>query len=421
VQLSLSLSALALGFGANGSEAEAESSPTAAKPPTTVTTTPQPPTPPPTTPRGWLSPLWVVALADVGLVATRFATEHLVPKLDVPTFALLALRSTAPPEKGIWTTREEVEQHFRAYLRNPSEQVLIVAGPKGTGKSTAALHAVRDVRGIAYVSLSGEDKLIEQLLVAVGMPLIGRHTEISLSPLARMYEAAARLGQWWLGDKTWLPTLIVEINQNVQPGYVKDAVATLKYLAHDRRACRAILVLSDGNTVLGLDPDPARRIHLWMGDFSEAEACVRMNTAKVLVGEDDLREAVLGVTTRPAGLSSLCASLSAAPPKSSELIVRAFVEAKRVEAESRVIDLLACDDSKTNKERGLHFRHLLEDMLKNGGSLPAKKAAAYMIQAKRAAPSFKEFDAIMFDLTTLEYRFNTPADMRAAAQLLAEL
>jgi len=44
-----------------------------------------------------------------------------------------------------------------------------------------------------------------------------------------------------------------------------------------------------------------------------------------------------------------------------------------------------------------------------------------MIQANRAAPSFKKYDAIMFDLTTLEYRFNTAADMHAAAQLLAEL
>mmetsp|Transcript_34761 Transcript_34761/g.81985 ORF Transcript_34761/g.81985 Transcript_34761/m.81985 type:complete len:462 (+) Transcript_34761:44-1429(+) len=365
---------------------------------------------------------WPVAWA-MGMIATAFAVlaaEHLVPGLNVPIFALLTLRSTAPPEKGIWTTREEVEQHFRDYLRNPSEQVLIVAGPKGTGKSTAALHAVRDVRGTAYVSLSGEDKLSKQVLVAVGMPFIERHTEISRPALARMCKAAALLGRRWFGDKTWLPTLLVEIDQTVQPGYIKDAVATLKYLAHDARACRAILVLSDGNAVLGLDPDPDRRNYLWMGDFSEAEARVRMNTAKVLVGEDELREAVLGVTTRPAALSKLCAALSAAPPNSSELIVRAFVEVKRAEAEIRVIDLLACDDSKTNKERGLHFRHLLKDMLKNGGLFHEEKAA-YMIPSNRAAPSFKEYDAIMFDLTTLEYRFNTAADMHAAAQLLAEL
>mmetsp|Transcript_34764 Transcript_34764/g.82000 ORF Transcript_34764/g.82000 Transcript_34764/m.82000 type:complete len:428 (+) Transcript_34764:44-1327(+) len=232
---------------------------------------------------------WPVAWA-MGMIATAFAVlaaEHLVPGLNVPIFALLTLRSTAPPEKGIWTTREEVEQHFRDYLRNPSEQVLIVAGPKGTGKSTAALHAVRDVRGTAYVSLSGEDKLSKQVLVAVGMPFIERHTEISRPALARMCKAAALLGRRWFGDKTWLPTLLVEIDQTVQPGYIKDAVATLKYLAHDARACRAILVLSDGNAVLGLDPDPARRNHLWMGDFSETEARARMDAAELLVGEDD--------------------------------------------------------------------------------------------------------------------------------------
>ena len=76
-----------------------------------------------------------------------------------------------------------------------------------------------------------------------------------------------------------------------------------------------------------------------------------------------------------------------------------------------------CNDSRTNKELGLHFRHLLKDMLKNGGSL-SEENAPYMISSKRAAPSFKEHDAIMYDLTTREYRFNTPADMHAAAQQL---
>ena len=372
----------------------------------------------------FVSSPWALVASTTGLVATvvvtTLAVEHLAPGFDVPTFAVLALRSSAPPEEHVWVTREVVEQHFRAYLRDPSAQVLVVAGPKGTGKSTAALHAVRDARGVVYVSLSGENMLSKQLLVAVGMPLVERHAQINRPALARMCKAAARLGRWWFGDEKWLPTLLVEIDQTVQPGYIKDAVATLKYLAHDACACRAILVLSDGNAALGLDPDPARRTYVWMGDFSEAEANARMDAAGVLVGEDELREAVLGATTRPAALFSLCAKLSAAPPESSELIVRAFVEAKRAEAKSRVINLLKSDDSKTNKELGLHFRHLLNDMLESGGSL-SEENAPYMIAPEQVAPSFKKNDAIMFDLTTREYRFNTPADMHAAAQLCAKL
>ena len=75
------------------------------------------------------------------------------------------------------------------------------------------------------------------------------------------------------------------------------------------------------------------------------------------------------------------------------------------------------DEQAHYKELGLHFRHLLEDMLKNGGSLSVKNAP-YMVAPDGAAPSFKKNDAIMFDLTTREYRFNTPADMHAAAQQL---
>mmetsp|Transcript_5335 Transcript_5335/g.13898 ORF Transcript_5335/g.13898 Transcript_5335/m.13898 type:complete len:94 (-) Transcript_5335:174-455(-) len=63
---------------------------------------------------------------------------------------------TVPPAKVTWTPREAVEQHIQAYLRNPGGKVLIVVGPKASGKSTAARHALRDVRGAALVQLTGK-------------------------------------------------------------------------------------------------------------------------------------------------------------------------------------------------------------------------------------------------------------------------
>ena len=40
-----------------------------------------------------------------------------------------------------------------------------------------------------------------------------------------------------------------------------------------------------------------------------------------------------------------------------------------------------------------------------------------MAPPEDVAPHFKVHEAIMYDLTAYEYRFNTPADMHAAAKL----
>ena len=70
------------------------------------------------------------------------------------------------------------------------------------------------------------------------MPSI-RHAQLNRPALARMCNAAARLGRWWFDDEKWLPTLLVEIDETVQPGYVKDAMATLKYCTSRMTRARA--------------------------------------------------------------------------------------------------------------------------------------------------------------------------------------
>jgi len=356
------------------------------------------------------------ALAAVTALCGVVALEVFTPAFDEPLFAFWLLRSTGPAEKATWVSREAVEGHFDAYLHAPPGTVCIVAGPKGTGKSCAAVHAVLGKRGVAYVDVTKGEHLISKLLPAVGMPRLGRHAAVDRPQLARMCEAAAGWRRWWTGDEYWLPAIVVEVERTTEPGLVKEVVQTLKYLAHDARACRAILVLSDANAALGLDLDPARRTVFWLGDFSRAEANAYLDAAKALVGERKLRDEVLGVTTRPADLADVCAKLSAAPAESSAPTVRKFVEAKLAEAKERVGQLLKRDDSKKNPEMGLHFRQLFKDMLKNGGSLSSAEAP-YMAPPEDAAPHFKVHEAIIYDLTTFEYRFNTPADMHAAAKL----
>jgi hypothetical protein len=138
----------------------------------------------------------------------------------------------------------------------------------------------------------------------------------------------------------------------------------------------------------------------------------------VLIGEDKLREELLDVTLRPGELFVLSKKLAGAPAESREMITRKFVEDMREDADSRVSNLLALDDSEKNPKRGLHFSRLLKDMVKNGGSLPGR-AATYMQPHDDVALSLKRPSnhAVVFDQDARVYRFNTPADMRAAASL----
>jgi hypothetical protein len=194
--------------------------------------------------------------------------------------------------------------------------------------------------------------------------------------------------------------------------HINDALVTLKRLACDRGACRAILVLGDTDAALALTKDRARNDNLWLGDFSPKEASAYLDAANALIGEDKLREELLDVTTR-------LGELAASPAVSSEMITRKFLEDMRGDARGRVIDLLKLDDAKTHPDQGLHFRRLLKDMVKNGGSV-SQEAATYMTSVKQVVECIKDSSggrAVVYDHTACEYRFNTPADIHDAASL----
>jgi hypothetical protein len=179
----------------------------------------------------------------VAVVLGAIALELLLLQMDRPLFALRMALSVVPAEETTWIPREPVEERFRAYLRLPIGRVLIVVGPEEAGKSTAARHALRDVRGAVCVRLEKRDDLSKELLLALGMPFIARYAHlIGTMELTALCKSAI----WWrrllTGDQEWLPTFLVETDY-ADVSHVKYAYATLKTLAHDSRACRAILCL----------------------------------------------------------------------------------------------------------------------------------------------------------------------------------
>jgi hypothetical protein len=122
---------------------------------------------------------------------------------------------------------------------------------------------------------------------------------------------------------------------------------------------------------------------------------------------------------RPGELRSLSRNLAASPADSSEAVTRKCIEAMRKNAEGRVFRLLSHDDATKNSERGLHFRRLIKEMPRNGGSL-SELAATYTPSSRELVECMVKGDchALVYDPTTYEYRFNTPADMRAAALIV---
>ena len=133
----------------------------------------------------------------------------------------------------------------------------------------------------------------------------------------------------------------------------------------------------------------------------------------MLVAADALCEEVYALTTRPGDLARLSEVLADTPSNSSAPVVRDFLETRRNTTNQMIAHLIRKD----NVDK--HMSRLLKDMIKNGGSFPFA-AAMYMPSLADLGPIFKEHTtAIMYDISTGKFRFNTAANM-AAAQLYVE-
>jgi hypothetical protein len=162
----------------------------------------------------------------------------------------------------------------------PRTAYTVAIGPRGGGKSTAVEMAASKRNGTLSVTVTNHSTMYEIIAEAIRAAEFKAFGTESLradgfnietdAQLALVMQKAAELRT--PHDPSWIPTLIVEVDQHATDGTVTNVAKMLKRLCVDHRAARVVLVLSDAIASFALPDDPSRQKIVWVEDLSEVEA-----------------------------------------------------------------------------------------------------------------------------------------------------
>jgi len=110
----------------------------------------------------------------------------------------------------------------------------------------------------------------------------------------------------------WVPTVIIELDRNLQPDDVAEVCRVAKLLACEQKVAAVVLVLSDAGTT-GIPPDTSRQSLLWLGDFSQQEADAFLDALEMQGGPRVTPEERLEVYSRVGTRAATLAKLSHVP------------------------------------------------------------------------------------------------------------
>ena len=349
---------------------------------------------------------------------------------DLLAFSHHLPRTTVDPPlaDGVYVTRATAERAMEVHLTGPPAAMLLLVGPKGSGKSTLVQHKLAGRPGAVAIDFTdkmhGTDMysaIAKQ--VCPGRPALHERASDKTVLISLLKRATADYRKA-SGDGKWLPTIYVEVSRRVEVGTIKSVLAILKDLACDRKLCKVVVAMSDARTAFVFNNDPGRNDVMWFGDLTRAEAEEYLDRRKAFVGElAPLRDEVLGRVTRNAGLlRKVCGRLESEPGASAAEVVAAFASEQRANAESRVSGLLYSDGKPApdGKLGVFQFARLLQDLLDHGGSVTAKQVSHYMLSEADVAKELESHQAIQLDVVSHVYSFTSPADEIAAKEALAK-
>ena len=249
--------------------------------------------------------------------------------------AVVSSRVQAPAEQLVH--RDALMRELHEWNALEPSLTLVLHGPRGSGKSTAVLEALAGQAGVLQVELTPEnDNLACAIVRELALTKENRpHPCTTLDELQPVFTAArARMP-----NGTW-PVVVVEESGVGKAAEVlaQNALRQVKNLLFDYQMARGVLVLSDATLVFALNEDHARRLVVWVDDFTRAEADTFLDKHGVLTGVNDTRlraQLFDAAGTRPAQLLRFVDSYHRSPQEST---VRAFIRTVREEACSLMQD-----------------------------------------------------------------------------------
>ena len=345
--------------------------------------------------------------------------------------ALLAnqIRCGTPPAQLV--DRPKVVERFSRILNSkPRTAYTVAIGPRGGGKSTAVEMAASKRNGTLSVTVTDHSTMYEVIAEAIRAAEFEAFGTESLradgftittdAQLALVMQKAAELRT--PHDPSWIPTLIVEVDQHATDGTVTNVAKMLKRLCVDHRAARVVLVLPDAIAGFALPDDPARQNIVWVEDLSEVEAHAYLDKRHFLLADP---ENLTGVEAKRARREELFATVGtrasflAKAVDDGEGELAAYILDVQQRGEQELESLLRITTVKTpNGAHKSDFQQLVRDMLKRDDGLPWSATERYLPPNPAIVAGVfkvKGQEAVMYNALTATYRFHLPAHRQAAA------
>jgi hypothetical protein len=367
--------------------------------------------------------LATIAAGGLGAAATWWMEKQKTPQailegqISTATETLASLQMNEPLNKNRIPRAELVEeiQRFVGPGAEENSNYLVLAGERGTGKSTLVAEALNGRQAVLRVKVDFLPKdsgmLTEACLGALGVPGCRNHA-VLLEVCRRVEEKLKQL-----------PVIVLEVEAGMVSTVEEMRVLCkwIKVWGVDTRLFRGIMVLSDANAVLTLHDDMRHRL-LWPGDFSEAQARQFLDASSLLMGPEhaDLRGRVLSVVgRRPMALVDLRDQLGRVKNE-EDLQARVEQHLEDVLQEGRNVlkGFLAAVDTGAGGTQftGSQARELMHQLLVSPNGTVRYNDVPVLAKSVAAVLKIAGAHALVCDSRRSVYRFHSPAVANAAAE-----
>ena len=366
---------------------------------------------------------WILASFKDGLETINLLSPPPAPVVIFERAADALLASEVRLEEEMVVHRPKIALEITGYLETQSGHgYMVVVGPRGGGKSTAAIEAVKGRAGtIGILVKEGTDiykaitaALYESEMITNATDIL-RTSNYEISNEKDLKSVIMKAVDMRLPhDPSWRPTIVVEIDRGTMDVLVREVATVFKRLTVDLNAAHVILVLGDASAAFALPNDPNRQTLVWVDDFTPDEAVTYLDGRGCMLPAHDKanaqrrRELLKLGGTRPALLRKVCDIL----PASREAHLSALVSSATVDIEG-----LLWDGRTFPSDFGRLMCALLNATDLDG--VPISAAREYLAPPRTVVESFKRNHAVMYHMLTCTYRFHSPAHRQAARSVLS--